>query len=484
MKKILLIVVFIIVSCLPVGAQYYYYPYRFALLEVSEQAASVYGVKAGVYPYVCYSERGDMMLGDFVVGIDDLDTRGMDTDAILTYIETKPSVVLRLIERCKQANVQISGTPCLVPISRVCPEVYGATAMMLVSKDYRSKGYPTVMGLSAWHNSYNAYCDYNPGQFIRFDFEFSSGGCPDVDKKKVSSSLIAEMSNKGYVYDTENPDMLMLIEMFADRQSQYIPPTQEINTQYKYENELFSGWGTRQYITSEQKGGYTQVTYLNKMAVTVMDVAKLKAGAKVPPVIYSSVASSTSGYETSAYEYSNNYLSILLKFLNPYGLVTTLYQDQIKLNGSDCKGLGLYYDMNNLNRIVMVEPGSIAEQVGFQTGDIVKSYYAKWNSPRYNRWGIRVGINHNIFALEPSSQFPSFDELKAALDDVSHNSKGKTYFDRHPSRTKMPFPYIYYGEKCAYLDITVIRGGAEVKLTVHKYKTVPGVYTCYYIAKP
>lgn len=57
-------------------------------------------------------------------------------------------------------------------------------------------------------------------------------------------------------------------------------------TRYKYGYEIGSGWGTRQYVESQTRGGYTDIFYLIKFTITMLDAEKVRNGSKVTPVIW------------------------------------------------------------------------------------------------------------------------------------------------------------------------------------------------------
>lgn len=94
------------------------------------------------------------------------------------------------------------------------------------------------------------------------------------------------MIGKNLKRDKENPDILIFINYFSDKRENYTPPTQEIVTRYKYGYEIGSGWGTRQYVESQTRGGYTDIFYLIKFTITMLDAEKVRNGSKVTPVIW------------------------------------------------------------------------------------------------------------------------------------------------------------------------------------------------------
>ena len=120
--------------------------------------------------------------------------------------------------------------------------------------------------------------------YSTFDFEFTENNV--IQQKEISGIIEKELNKKNLKWDKDNPDVLIFINYYSDRRENYTPPTQEIITRYKYGYEIGSGWGTRQYIESQTRGGYTKVLNLIKFTITMLDAEKVRKGCKVPPIIW------------------------------------------------------------------------------------------------------------------------------------------------------------------------------------------------------
>lgn len=256
---------------------------------------------------------------------------------------------------------------------------------------------------------YNVYRDVgiNLYSYTTYDIEFSEGGGSPTDKKKFADELIDLLAVNGLKQDTENPQMLFVIEIYADKKEQYIPPTTLINTQYRYGYDIFSGWGTRQYITSQQHGGYTQVTYLNKISMYVMDVEKMKKKPSIPPVIWSTDWSE----ETSNLQNMDDIISWhLWKMLWTFKPIPVNIAFWCQDNPPCLKSypqsstnpgwyMSVYYDRDNPSIIAAVEPNGGGAKAGLIPG----SKMIMFTPPGRKKAKVEKTI---------VSPIPSYDQIK------------------------------------------------------------------------
>ncbi len=240
-------------------------------------------------------------------------------------------------------------------------------------------------------------------QYNIFDFEYTSTENP-IMEKQLASVLQGQLEQKGMKRDQENPDLLVFISFYNGNEKQYIPPTSKVTTRYQYQWDIWSGWGNKPYVESQQQGGYTQVTYMCSFKVVMMDAKKAKTNPRTPPIVWQSEYSETSDKEIDLMTVAKArvfptmimayYPVFDISFLYPHddGLLVynieanaTEFPVNMYYKGEDGKPImyliptvtynytGLLFTSNNPDKVVYIYPDSPAEKAGMQVGDRITS---------------------------------------------------------------------------------------------------------------
>jgi hypothetical protein len=215
-----------------------------------------------------------------------------------------------------------------------------------------------------------------------FDFEFTNQDDPLLEKK-LASILESSIIRKGLKRDRENPDLLVFINMFTGNEKQFVPPTQKISTRYQFGYDIWSGWGNRQYVESQQTEGYTKVDYFATLKLVFMDAQKAKQQVKVPPIVWQSEEnlSSKSPIDLQVIAY-NIYSTMMDNYpVNEFNIKNSEV-DVAALSGSITHAgnyfyTGLCYDVNQPNLVVYVYPESPATKAGIVVGDKIIAVNAR-----------------------------------------------------------------------------------------------------------
>lgn len=195
--------------------------------------------------------------------------------------------------------------------------------------------------------------------YATYDFEYTDRNT--LQQKEAAAILEPLLAQKNLQRDRENPDLLVFIEYFSDRREQYVPPTQQIVTRYKYSWAYDDGWQTRRYIESETEGDYTRINYLSRLSITLLDAAKAREGSKVLPLIWS-----------AGYEILYPRKAALTEFVRDIGtamLACYPVKTVKRVRSHTYWSAGLLLDRNVPERVAAVIPGSPAEKAGIEAGD-------------------------------------------------------------------------------------------------------------------
>lgn len=219
-----------------------------------------------------------------------------------------------------------------------------------------------------------------------FDFEYTNQDDPLLEKK-LASILESSIVRRGLKRDRENPDLLVFINMFTGNEKQYVPPTQKISTRYQFGYDIWSGWGNRQYVESQQTEGYTKVDYFATLKVAFMDAQKAKQQVKVPPIVWQTEENVSSkgpiDLQVIAYYIFSNMMDNYP--VNEFDIKKSEYENAA-LNGSikddgNYYYTGLCFDINQPNLVVYVYPESPASKAGITVGDKIIAVNAR-NMPK------------------------------------------------------------------------------------------------------
>jgi len=426
------------------STDYYYYRFRYEVHELT-----INGVKAN-YPVVMFRENphvfkpnkpGEMLQSvDVISAIDGVSTKNLSYDEVFKLFESKASATFSIIRWATTLDIKLTGLPCTCHPSRVVSE--HELRYLLHNCPYDNSDDEYL--------KYNVYRDasFNLYKYNTYDIEFSDGGCSPTDKKKFANELIGQLAVNGLKQDTENPQMLFVIEIYANKKEQYIPPTSSVNTQYKYGYELFSGWGTRQYINTQQHGGYTEVSYLHKIRMTVMDVEKMKKKSSIPPVIWSTDWSEETSDPGSMEEVTLQNLWIMLWTLKPVPVKISFWcQDNPSCVKSDVQYspvtnpgwyMNVYYDRDNPSIVAAVEPDGGGAKAGLIPGSKMITYCPV---------GYNNKVEKNIVSPIPSSdrQIKTMFDVYNYVSLIYWNASG--WLDKFKYTDKMKITFENNGKK-------------------------------------
>lgn len=215
-------------------------------------------------------------------------------------------------------------------------------------------------------------------EYNSFDFEYTNQENPILEKK-LAAVLETYLTRKGLKRDKENPDLLVFINMYSGNEKQYIAPTQKISTRYQFGYDIWSGWGNRQYVESQQTAGYTQVTYYATLKVAMLDAQKAKQQVKTPPLVWQSEFNMIQNNEIDLMNIADNVYSSMVSQYPLTDFYSTTVEKDRPSNSPSLEATnnyfytGLCYDITQPNKVVYVFQQSPAENAGVRAGDIIVS---------------------------------------------------------------------------------------------------------------
>jgi hypothetical protein len=217
--------------------------------------------------------------------------------------------------------------------------------------------------------------------YASFDFEYSDVNNP-IQEKQLAAILQSYLEEKGLKRDKVNPDLLVFITSYSGDEKQYVPPTQQVTTRYQFGYDIWSGFGNKQYVESQQQGGYTQVTYIASLKVALMDAHKAKLQPKVPPIVWQSEYQTSASSKIALLDLASiPVFSWMIRHCYPLPDPSITYEKDSAPKGSlpDIDNgkqqiyffTGICYDKNVPNRVAYIYPESPADKAGVQVGDII-----------------------------------------------------------------------------------------------------------------
>jgi membrane-associated protease RseP (regulator of RpoE activity) len=223
--------------------------------------------------------------------------------------------------------------------------------------------------------------DANFELYKSFDFEFSDVNNP-IREKQLATVLQSYLEEKGLKRDKENPDLLVFITSYSGDEKQYVPPTQQVTTRYQFGYDIWSGFGNKQYVESQQQGGYTEVTYIASLKVAIMDAHKAQQKPKVPPIVWQSEFNTSSTSKVELLDLVQMpVFSWMIRHCYPVQDPGIKYESESSpkdpLPNGECGRLqlffytGICYSKDVPNKVVYVYPESPADKAGIQVGDII-----------------------------------------------------------------------------------------------------------------
>ncbi len=399
-KTFLLSFLSILISTSLFATNYYYFRLRFEIHEIPMN-----GEKAN-YPVVAYSP--DFKGADVITAIDGISTQNLTEDAVYALFESKQSVTFSIRRWNKEFSKTLTGLPSSCPPSNV------------LSEDELRVLYKNSKAL--FFSGFETYRDKNVDffKFRTYDIEFAESGSSAMDKKMFADDLIKELSSFGLERNTENPQMLFVVELFTGKKEQYTQPTTSINTQYKYGYDIFNGWGARQYITSQQNEGHTDVSYLYKVSVSVMDVAQMKQKPTVPPVIWSANCSDETDNKQTIIGYAQqNFFSEAFYTFKPIPVFVC------PVFTGTCQNLGVYFDGNDPSVVACVDPNGNGAKAGLKAGNKILSYKDIFEV-HFSKGATGKNIMEYEGKFIPTQVIPSFQALRKLWRmSYSYGNSGK-----------------------------------------------------------
>lgn len=391
-------------------------------------------VIAAVTPHFPAQRAGIKPL-DIILKINGSSTEGMDLSQLNTALfgQIGTSVTLT-VKRIGQQDPQDMVLTRQAPLPANCfTEGRLRNNLLFYAKRYRN----TSVG--------NLAANLDPKKTIRdpetrfdeynsFDFEYTNQENPILEKK-LASVLETYLTRKGLKRDKENPDLLVFINMFSGNEKQYIPPTQKISTRYQFGYDIWSGWGNRQYVESQQTAGYTQVTYFATLKVAMLDAKKAKQQVKTPPLVWQSEFNMTHNNEIDLMGIADNVYSSMVSH---YPLTDFYSANTEKDWPSNSASLevpnnyfytGLCYDITQPNKVVYVFPQSPAENAGVRAGDVILSVNSrKMPTSTYemeNNYLYKVKLSQEAkkpaSVLDNTSVMAGFSYIVGDYEDVQRN---------------------------------------------------------------
>jgi len=258
----------------------------------------------------------------------------------------------------QQLDIAVEGIPC------DCARIAAEASWAKLGSAGKSTRYSTRKTLNI--EPIEVYSDPETDLYgyATYDFEYTDRNT--LQQKEAAAALVPLLQKKNLRRDRENPDILIFLEFYSDRRDQYVPPTEQLVTRYRYGWSYGDGWRTRQYIESETAGNYTRTEYLSRLTITMFDAEKARLGSKTPPVIWSA------GYDV-LYEKR----AVLKDFMrNIGGAMLACFPVKNVDRTEHCTywHTGIVFDRAVAGRVAAVFPGSPAEQAGIRAGERLTSY--------------------------------------------------------------------------------------------------------------
>lgn len=204
--------------------------------------------------------------------------------------------------------------------------------------------------------------NYNILNYKTYDFEFLSKEDP-LTEKSLLYEFEGYLQKFGLKRDSENPDILIIINFYSGQKEQYVPPQQIISTKIQSYFNWYWGYIPVPVTESKSKEGYTKTTYLTNISLKFLDFKTISTS-KTPPVIWSATYSEVSPTKTFLTDRANDIYSCLI-----YQFPIVIQENCEDLSENTYAYTGIIYDKNNLGIIADVIPGSPASQSGIIKGD-------------------------------------------------------------------------------------------------------------------
>lgn len=262
-----------------------------------------------------------------------------------------------------------------------------------------------------------------------FDFDYLSQADPLMEKTLLNK-LEGHLIKLGFTRNSENPDILILINFYSGQKDNYVPPQQIVSTKIKTYFNWYWGYIPVPVTESKTKSGYTETNYLMNISLKFLDAHKIE-NSKVPPVIWSGSYSETGPKKVFINDAADNIFDILL-FHFPF--LTDESCENVRIN--NFTNTGLIFDKNNMNRIADVIPGSAADKAGIKKGDII--YF---NGKKDWKWD-----GNNMLAFTDDSDLAYLFYGSNLMDGDSRFFK-PLYWHNNKFRQSTSQPIIFSGKR-------------------------------------
>jgi len=212
-----------------------------------------------------------------------------------------------------------------------------------------------------------------------YDFEFTSNEEP-LQEKILFNKLESLLNELGMKRSLDKPDLLIIINFFSGQKEQYVPPQQIISTRIKNTYNWYWGVMSVPITTSATEEGYTKVTYLTTLNLKFLDANEIGIS-KTPPVVWSGSLSETATFNTLLSERCNDFFRLML-----YQFPEVWRQNSKPYYPFQYAYTGLIYNKDDMSTIGDVIPGSPANKIGIQKGDIIQSIDGIPITNKYNKY--------------------------------------------------------------------------------------------------
>jgi hypothetical protein len=224
-------------------------------------------------------------------------------------------------------------------------------------------------------------------QFKTFDYDYKDATNPILEKQLFA--LVGEelTTRYGLTRDTENPDILIIMDSYIGKKEQYIPPrtitTTRIATTLQFgEIGNIDTWSTGNVpvTSSYTTAGRTEVSYYRNITLNFLDYNRLSSGEtlKAAPLIWRGEVES---------EGASSDLRVAAAVMVPVLFGHFLQPDPpnacqpvgYKMIWLNTLGITYRYTKRNLDSFIIndVMPGSPAAAAGIQPGDVIRKVNGK-----------------------------------------------------------------------------------------------------------
>jgi hypothetical protein len=292
--------------------------------------------------------------------------------------------------------------------------------------------------------------------FKTFDFEYISKD-ESLLEKNLLNKLERQLTGLGLVRNTDNPDILVIINFYSGQKEQYVPPQQIISTKIQSYFNWYWGYIPVPVTESKTKEGYTKVSYLTNINLKLLDAKEIPTS-KVPPVLWSASFSEVSPGKTFISDYAEKVFSnLLLQF------PSVVNENCKNLKENTYTYTGIIYDKRNPAVIADVLPGSPAYEAGMRKGDVIlkisdrklpeefasKTLTIYWKNRSDYDNALKYLFMQAGFKASPTGLFSS---LKSDYEDFQSPEGTPVVFEIKRNGKKMEFGVVPEFKRAVYYE--------------------------------